>query len=177
MKITLVRHAEVMFEDRDKINGLKNVKLSKKGVLDCLRLKDELKDKHYDICFMSPLARCVETAIIIVGDRVLTKVDDRLIERDMGNYTGKEYSLYNSSKYWDYKENCSLEGVEPIKDMFKRCEEFLNDLKRDYKDQDIIIVSHEAIIRVLYCIINNISLDSDLKLEKIPNCYIKELQL
>ena len=150
MKITLVRHAEVMFEDRDKINGFKNVKLSKKGVLDCLRLKDEIKDNHYDICFMSPLARCVETAIIIVGDRVLTKVDDRLIERDMGNFTEKERSLYDPSKYWDYKLNSTDEGVEGIQDMFERCNAFLKDIKKKYKDKDVLVVSHESIIRVLY---------------------------
>ncbi len=174
MKITLVRHAEVMFEYRNKIAGYNNVKISKKGVIDCLALKDKIKGNHYDICFMSPLARCVETAFLIVGDRVLTQIDDRLIERDMGNYTGKDYKKYNSSKYWDYQLNCKDENVECIEDLFKRCSKFLKDVSSKYKDKDIMIVSHEAVIRVLYILINGIDLKSDLKKIDIPNCYIEE---
>ncbi len=177
MNITLVRHGEVMFEGRNKINGRGNVKLSKKGVLDCLRLKDEIRNKHYDLCLMSPLARCVETAMILIGDRVLTQVDDRLIEREMGNYTNKSYKFYNSEKYWDYELNSSDEGVESIKELFNRCEEFLDDIKNKYTDKDIIIVSHEAVIRALYCIINKVDLNSNLKEFDIPNCYIKEFKL
>ena len=177
MNITLVRHAEVMFEDRDKINGHNNVKISKKGMLNCLELKEEIKDKNYDICLMSPLARCVETAVILIGDRVITKPDDRLIERDMGNYTGKDYEEYDSSKYWDFDLNCSDENVESIKDLYKRCEDFYNDIKIKYKDKDVMIVSHEAVIRILYCIINNIKVNSKSKDIDIPNCYIEEFHI
>lgn len=176
MKITLVRHGEVMFDFKHKMYGRKNVKLSKKGVLDCLEVKDKIRDKHYDICFMSPLARCVETAFIIVGDRVLTQVDDRLFERDMGNFTEKERSLYDPSKYWDYKLNSTDEGVEGIQDMFERCNSFLKDIKRKYKDKDVLVVSHESIIRVLYCIINNIDIYSDLTKIEIPTSYIEEFE-
>lgn len=177
MNITLIRHGEVMFDSRHKIYGCINVKLSKKGVLDCLKLKEEIKDKDYDICFMSPLARCVETAFLIVGDRVLTQTDDRLIERDMGDFTGKERSKYDVSKYWDYNLNSTDGGVEGVQDIFKRCNDFLNEIKKKYKDKNVIVVSHESVIRALYCIINKVDLNSDLKEFDIPKCYMEEFKL
>ncbi|MBQ6539214.1 MAG: histidine phosphatase family protein [Bacilli bacterium] len=177
MNITLVRHGEVMFDFKHKLYGRKNVKLSKKGVFDCLNLKDEIKDKHYDLCIVSPLARCVETAMLLIGDRVLTEVDERLLERDMGELTGKERDKYDPSKYWDYNLNSSDEGVECIQDLFKRCEDFLDDIKNKYHDKDVIIVTHESIIRALYIIINKMDLNSNLREFDIPTCYIEEFKL
>ena len=52
MKITLVRHAETMFNENNKIQGTSNIKLSDKGVRHVLKLRDKIKDNHYDICFM-----------------------------------------------------------------------------------------------------------------------------
>ena len=91
MKITLVRHAETMFNENNKIQGSSNIKLSDKGVRNVLKLRDKIKDEHYDICLMSPLSRAVETAFLLVGDRVLTQVDERLLERGMGNLEGKDF--------------------------------------------------------------------------------------
>ena len=177
MNITLIRHGQVMFSDKKKINGFNNVKLSQRGVFDTLNLRDDISENHYDICFMSPLARCVETAFLLVGDRVLTQTDDRLLERNMGNFVGKSYNNYNSKKYWDYNLNLDDEGVEPIQDLFKRCNDFLDEIKKKYKDKDVMVVSHEAVIRVLYCIINDVDVNSNLKEFEIPTSYIKEFKI
>lgn len=179
MKITLVRHAETMFNENNKIQGTSNIKLSNKGVRNVLKLRDEIKDKDYDICLMSPLSRCVETAFLLVGDRVLTKVDDRLVERGMGNLEGKDYSSYDSHKYWNYDINCSEEDVEAIKDLFKRVEEFLNDIKKEYKDKSVLVVSHSAVLRALILLINKVPLEGVLynKCESIPNCYLGEFEI
>ena len=69
---------------------------------------------------MSPLVRCVETAFILVGDRVEMIRDDRLIEREMGELEGRPREEYNVYRYWDYDLNTSDRGVEPIQDVFKR---------------------------------------------------------
>ena len=95
----------------------------------------------------------------------------------MGNFVGKSYNNYNSKKYWDYNLNSDDEGVEPIQDLFKRCNDFLNEIKKKYKDKDVMIVSHEAVIRVLYCIINNVDVNSNLKEFDIPTNYIKEFKI
>ncbi len=179
MKITLVRHAETMFNEKNKIQGTSNIKLSDKGVRNVLKLREKISDKHYDICFMSPLSRCVETAFLLVGDRVLTQVDERLIERNMGNIEGKAFSLYDPYKYWDYDLNSSDEDVESVKELIDRARLFLDSIKKEYKDKSVLIVSHSAIIRAIILLINNIPLEGELfdKCEPIPNCYMGEFEI
>ena len=176
MKITLVRHAETQYNTDNKIQGLENNKLSKIGIMHAVELKNKVKDIDYDVCFMSPLARCVETAIIMIGDRVKTIPDKRLIERDMGKLEGKLFSEYDADLYWDYNKNYKKDDVEPIKELFDRCNAFLEDLKtKEY--ENVLIVSHASPIRALRAIITNKDLNSNLRDVDIPNCFIEELEL
>lgn len=175
MYITLVRHAETFSNEDNKMAGFSNSKLSRRGVNNALMLKSEIENEKYDLCYMSPLARCVETAMILIGDRVLTKVDDRLIERDIGEFSSKSQKKYDKKKYWEYNLNSNDSGVERIQDVFKRCEDFLDDVTKDNKD--IMVVSHEAVIRCMHHLLNKTDLNSDLTKIDIPNCYIEKIEV
>ena len=87
MKITLVRHAQTEENFKGNMQGKRNILLNDTGRRQCNNLRLKLKDKKYDYCYMSPLVRCVETAFILIGDRVEMIRDDRLIERELGEYT------------------------------------------------------------------------------------------
>ena len=176
MKITLVRHAQTEANYQNKIQGRSNNPLNDEGRRACLKLRDKLKDKHYDVCFMSPLARAVETAVLLIGDRVLTIPDNRLIERDMGEIEGKSRFSYDYHKYWDYNLNCSDQWIEPVQDIFKRCEDFLNYVKEKYPDGDILIVSHASPVRALHHILRKTDLNSDLTFS-VENCYVEEIEI
>lgn len=176
MKITLVRHAETQNNTDNKIQGLENNKLSKIGIMHAVELKNKVKDIDYDVCYMSPLARCVETAIIMIGDRVKTIPDKRLIERDMGELEGKDFSEYDATLYWDYEKNYSGMGVEKIQSLFDRCRDFLEDLKgKGY--ENVLIVTHASPVRALHSLIINKDLNSNLRDFVIPNCFIEELEM
>ena len=168
-----------MFNENNKIQGSSNIKLSDKGVRNVLKLRDKIKDEHYDICLMSPLSRCVETAFLLIGDRVLTQVDERLLERGMGNLEGKDFSCYDKYKYWNYDINSSEEEVESVKELIDRARLFLDSIKKEYKDKSVLVVSHSAMIRAIILLINNVPLEGELydKCEKIPNCYIGEFEI
>ena len=174
MYITLVRSADTFSDEDGRILGYKNAKISRKGITNALFLKDKIRDEKYDICYMSGLARSVETAMILVGDRVLTQVDKRLNERDFGEFSGKSTKKYDKTKFWDYNLNSKDNGVECIQDLFKRCEDFLNDIKKDNKD--VLIVSHESIIRCMHYLLNNKSYDNLLDID-IPNCYMEKIEV
>ena len=126
MKIVLVRHGQTESNYLEICQGSSNILLNDTGRRECQKLRDKIKDKHYDVCYMSPLVRAVETAMILIGDRVRMIPDKRLIDRDLGELEGKERSLYDANKYWDYNLNCGDLGVEKVQDIFKRCNEFLN---------------------------------------------------
>lgn len=175
MKIVLVRHGKTEYNEKAILQGKSNIPLSDNGGRDCYQLKEKLKGTDFDICFTSPLIRTVETAMILVGDRVLIRVDKRLEERNLGDLEGKSVELYDSKKYWDYQLNCKENNVEPIQDLLKRCESFLNELERDYNNQKILVVAHGAVIKALYHLIKKTDLNSDLSKVKIENCCNIEL--
>lgn len=177
MKITLVRHAMTEANFLDLCQGLKNNPLNEDGRRRCLKLKEQLRNKHYDYCYMSPLLRCVETAIILVGDRVETIPDKRLIERDLGEFEGMPRKFYDSKKYWNYEKNISDRGVEPVKDLFARCDEFLQYIKEKHKNQDILIVTHGSPCRALRHLLLSHDLTSNLLDKDIDNLYCEEFEI
>ena len=177
MKIGLVRHGQTEENFLQKIQGRENHLLNDTGRRQCLRLKNILKDKHYDYCYMSPLIRCVETAMILVGDRVETIPDKRLVERDMGELEGRPREEYNAYLFWDYDLNKSDFGVEPLQDVFKRCEEFFNYILEKHPNQDILIVTHGAPYRALRYLIKKHPLKGKMLDGFIDNCQYEEFEI
>lgn len=179
MKVTLVRHAMTEQNFLEVCQGRKNSSLNDSGRRQCLKLKEKLKNEKFDYCYMSPMLRTVETAIILVGDRVLTIPDDRLIERNLGEFEGMPRKFYDSKKFWDYSLNSSDRGVEPVQEIFKRVEDFLNDIKEKYKGENkkILIVSHASLIRALRHLILNHDYNSNLLDIDIPNLYCETFEI
>ena len=178
MRIGLVRHAETEWNYENKLQGQQNMELNDTGIRQAKKLKQKISDLSYDYCYMSPLIRTVQTAIILIGDRVETVPDKRLVERNLGELEGKSRDLYDAKKYWDYNLNSNDLGVEPVQDIFKRCEDFLDYIKNKYDDDtSILIVSHGAPIRALHHILSNTDRNSNLLEFSIPNCYFKEYEI
>ena len=178
MKICLVRHAETEWNYENKLQGQQNMELNDTGIRQAKKLKQKISDLSYDYCYMSPLIRTVQTAIILIGDRVETIPDKRLVERNLGELEGKSRDLYDAKKYWDYNLNSNDLGVEPVQDIFKRCEDFLDYIKNKYDDNTtILVVSHGAPVRALHHILSNTDRNSNLLEIGIPNCFYREYEI
>ena len=177
MKITLVRHGQTESNYKDICQGSSNILLNDTGRRQCQRLREQIKDKHYDICYMSPLVRAVETAMILIGDKVKMILEKKLVDRDLGELEGKERSLYDAKKYWDYNLNFHELGVEPVQDIFKRCREFLDYVLEKHKGESVLIVAHAATIRAIRHILLETDLSSNLLLDDIGNCYCEEIDI
>ncbi len=173
MKVTIVRHGETEYNRNLLLQGRGNYPLNDEGRRMCHKLREKTDKIDFDICFSSPLIRAVETAMILVGDRVEIIRDDRIIERCLGDFEGKDVNFYDSSKYWDYNLNCGDSNVEPVQDIFKRCNDFLNYLRDNYSDKSVLIVAHGAVVKAFHYILNNTNLNSNLGKLHIPNCYIE----
>lgn len=177
MKITLVRHGQTESNYLDICQGSSNILLNDTGRRECQRLREKIKDKHYDVCYMSPLVRTVETAMILIGDKVQMIPERKLIDRDLSELEGKERSLYDANKYWDYNLNCSEQGVEPVQDIFKRCSEFLDYILEKHKDESVLIVAHAATIRAIRHLLLKTDLSKSLLHDDIKNCYYEEIEV
>lgn len=177
MRITLVRHGETDANYDGIMQGRGNNLLSDTGRRQCQRLRLELEKYHFDVCYMSPLVRAVETAMILVGDRVLTIPDDRIIERDLGSLEGKSKELYDIKKYWNYDLNSTELGVEGIQSVFNRCRDFLDYILEKHDGKDILIVTHSAIFKALYYLLKESDLHNVLGDIKVKNCACKTIEI
>ena len=177
MKITLIRHGETENNYDGIINGRANILMNDSGRRQCKRLREKINDKKYDYCYMSPLVRCVETAMILIGDRVEMIPDKRLIEREIGEFEGKPMETYDIDSYWDLKLNSDDDGVEPIKDVIDRCLDFYNYIIEKHKDESILIVTHNAPYRILRHILLGHDLSGNLLNGSIVNCQIEEFEI
>ena len=177
MQITLVRHGQTDYNNAKILQGVSNIPLNDTGRKQATTLKQRLKDTNFDICFSSPLIRAMETAMILVGDKTEIRKDKRLIERGFGKLEGNTIDNYDSKKYWNYTLNCSDDNIEPIQDLFERCESFLSYLKENYNDKNILVVTHGATLRALHHIIKNTDRNSNLLNFKIGNCYFETLEV
>ena len=177
MKITIVRHGKTDKNGEGILQGISNEMLNDSGRMMCQRLRNEFKNEHFDVCYMSPLVRCVETAMILVGDRVPIISDKRLIERNIGQFEGKSKEEYDISKYWDYNLNSSDGGVEKIQDVIARCQSFLDYVLEKYDGKDILIVTHSCIFRVIYYLLNNADFSKKLENIKVDNCSYRQIDI
>jgi probable phosphoglycerate mutase len=97
--------------------------------------------------FSSPLERTVETAEPIAQDHELPlSVDNRLIEIDYGEWTGKSFDQLSEDKRWhvynNAKETTRIPGGEYLFEMQTRMVSVVVDLNRRFDNSIIALVGH-----------------------------------
>ena len=127
MKLYVVRHGQTNFNLKHIMQGTIDNDLNQNGINQIEKVAEKLKDVKFDICFSSPLIRARKTLEIITKQDYI--VDNRLIERGLGVFEAKESETYDKVLYWDYDKNSSFGGVEPIKSIEKRIQEFLVEIE------------------------------------------------
>lgn len=144
MKITLIRHAESTYNAKRLLQGQIDSELSNKGLNDT---KEKAKDfpLDFDICFCSPLKRTRQTAEILVP--YLNAIyDDRLMERGLGDW---ENTPNTDEKQFLMHNKTVPPNGETFEDFDSRILNFLEMIKKNYTDKNILIVTHGGVIYAL----------------------------
>lgn len=167
MKLIFLRHAKSVFNELNLIQGQYDCELSKEGIEKTKELKNNF-NIDYDYCYCSPLKRTSLTAKII-NDIIPIEYDDRLKEISFGIW---ERTQITEEKIQSYISGKHIpEGAETHKEVELRIRSFLNDLKKNHKKSDtILIVTHGGIINVIQRILN-------VKNRKINNLETLEIEL
>lgn len=173
MRVFLVRHGQTEYNEQGIVQGNLPVPLSKKGEFQCHEIKEKLKDIKFDICFSSPILRAMESAMIIVGDRVYIEKNDLLREREIEILQGRSKKDIEI----DPENYGEKDGIEQNDHVFERCEEFVKYLKENYQDKTVLIVSHGIIIQCLHTILHGGKYSEDITAVNVGNCYLEEIEI
>lgn len=190
MKIYLTRHGETDWNIEHKSHKDQKIdennkkapvtdddfiSINTKGVEQANKLEEKLKNIDIDIVICSPLPRAKQTAEIIVKDRNIPIIFDKDISvREFGEHKGKvaDVDFNFTHGFWSYKANIKYERAENIRDFFKRVYSFIDRLKSEYKDKNILLVTHGSIAIPVYCYFNGIPEDDNLLKYVLENCEI-----
>lgn len=178
MNIIIVRHGQTDFNLERKLQGVTDNKLNETGKEQALVTKEKLKDEEIDLIICSPLIRAKQTADIINKERNLKIIyDDRLIERNFGEYEGEYIKNYNVDEFWSYNTNKEYQEAENIRAFLKRVYEFLDDIKETYKGKNILLVAHAGVSVAVKCYFDGIPKDDKLVEIRLKNCEFAKYEV
>ena len=166
--IYIVRHGETDYNVEGRYGGRIDVELNAKGIEQAHTIQNELKDIKFDIVISSPLKRAHKTATIITNSKI--NIDNRIIERDNGELEGKLKQDCPSNI--DFNDPNTGYGIESIIDFRKRIFEFFDEITREYKGKNILIVTHAGVGIYARCYFEGEPKDGNYISYKIQNCEV-----
>ena len=132
------------------MQGQTDIPLNETGVRQAEKVREELKDIAFDICYCSPLMRAKRTAEIVTNGRVEIVIDENLKERGFGELEGTD------SAHWEIDGfsrvlNTNEFGIEPVRDVLTRAGEFLQQVKAgNSSETKILVVGHGTLLKMLH---------------------------
>jgi broad specificity phosphatase PhoE len=155
-RLYLVRHGATPLTAEDKFSGAANVFLSDMGRMQAERLAQRLADDDINAIYTSPLDRTLETANIIAKPHKLIPIPrDGLREISHGHWEGlsrKEVEEKFPGEYETWESDpftfAPVDGESGIS-VLARALPVIREIVADHKDQNVLVVSHKATIRLL----------------------------
>ncbi len=177
MDLYVIRHGQTDGNVSKIMDGIRDIDLNQNGIQQAKIASNELKDIVFDLMICSPLIRTKHTMEIININNYPVIFDERIKERDCGEFTGKSFSSLNRDLYWNYNDKTKYQSAESIIDFFARIRAFLDDIKEKYSDKTILIVTHEGVTKAINCYFNGVPKDGNVQALGLANCEIKKYKL
>ncbi len=176
LKIYLFRHGQTTFNRDGRFTGFKDSKLTAEGRKHAKIIAKKLKNKKFEVAIRTRLSRSKDTLKPVLKFHPECKIvleDDRMIERGYGNLSGKSHKevikKYGQEQYdrWHrgYSEKDRPPKGECFKDVEKRVRNFIGDLKRFMKKNEVnvAISAHGNSIRLFRKIMERASVKETVK--------------
>ena len=176
MRLYITRHGESLWNAENKVLGRTDIGLNERGKEQARELVKKLKDTKLDYVFTSPLSRAKDTAKEVADSKGIPLiVDDRLIEINFGDYEGidRRSEAYQNERR-DYFRR--YPHGESYMDLAGRIYPLLQELKREYADKSVLLVSHGGICRVIHNYFVDMG-NEEFVTYAFPNCGIEEFKL
>ena len=132
------------------------VPLTEEGVDQSEKAAKFLEEMNISAIYSSPIERAKNTAEIVgKHNSIDVKIDDRLIELDMGKFTGKPYDEIFSShgnvfmKFYSGELEIAHNGVETFEEVKKRILGMVDHVIDNHPDENVVLVTHMDPIKAM----------------------------
>jgi len=132
------------------------VPLTEKGIDQAEKAAKFLEHMNISAIYSSPIERARHTAEIVGKHNSLdVTIDDRLIELDMGKFTGVPYDeIFNSHgnvfmKFYNGELEIAHNGVETFSEVKKRILGIVDHVIEKHPDQNVVLVTHMDPIKAM----------------------------
>ena len=142
VQITYFVHGTTTDNEKHISSGWNDVDLSGLGRKQSIELKEQTKDKKFDVVFCSDLKRAVESAKLAWEGVYPIIPDARLRECNYGDHNAKSSEIVEPMQEKMITEK--FPNGESYEDVKNRIADFLEFLKKSYNGKHIAIVAHKA---------------------------------
>ena len=141
--ITYFVHGTTTDNEKEISSGWSDVELSERGIQQSIALKEQTKDKKFDVVFCSDLRRAVKSSELAWGEMYPIIQDARLRECNYGKLNGAPSATVEPMQEEECITHRFPEG-ESYEDVKARVADFLTFLKQNYNGKSVAVVGHKA---------------------------------
>ena len=182
MKLIFIRHGQTDWNVQGKIQGSYDSELNDTGIKQAMNLSEKLLNLNYKFSkiYSSPQKRALKTAEILSKSSNVDYISVKdLQEMNMGKWEGLSWKEVEENYPNEYKEwhlnrryTKTPEG-ESYQDMLDRVLKAIHKIINE-NNENVVIVSHSAVIMCLQCYVTNTPFNDMLKF-KTKNANITEI--
>lgn len=132
------------------------IPLTEKGIDQAEKAAEFLEHMNISAIYSSPIERAKHTAEIVGShNSVDVRIDERLIELDMGKFTGMPYEQIFSShgnvfmKFYNGELEIAHNGVETFAEVKKRVLGIVDHVLENHPDENVVLVTHMDPIKAM----------------------------
>ena len=160
--LIVARHGETDWNREKRMLGHTDMEINEVGRKQAEGLIGLMEKEKIDVVISSPLKRALQTAEIVVQDKMEILKDDLLKERLMGDFEGMtakeiiekypDIPFYSANNHYYWKD---VSGGESFLDVKKRVDRFVEKINRNYHGKRILVFSHAGFLDMLFVKFNN----------------------
>lgn len=154
MILHVMRHGEVRANIKNQINAINSHGLTLRGMKQAKKSRQLIANLKIDAVFCSPLKRAKQTCKIATKNKYKIIYDDRLLERNSRSKQYEPIDLLDDSIWYDVTKDIVYKDSEGFKSITNRVKNFIEYLKTNYSDQNILIVTHGDVCKAFHLYFN-----------------------
>jgi len=171
--IFLVRHGSTDHLGHVISGRMEGVALNDRGRRDAEAAAGRLRAERIEALYTSPVQRAQETAAPLATALGLqAQVDERLLEIDFGDWTGKRFDELDGDDGWrrwnDARATARAPSGETMAEVQSRLRAFLSDAQARHPEGRVAAVSHADVIKALLANVLGFSMDRHAAVEISP---------